>query len=86
MLLGTPVSLSGLCGQGFWPGKQGRRQDHQAPSDGREGQMPRTSPGWLSGHSEGLGDFLELCLSGYIQALLELPLSWNKTEMETLRD
>lgn len=31
------------------------------------------SPGRLSGLSEGLGDFLELCLSGYIQALLELP-------------
>lgn len=44
MLPGTPVSLSGLCGQGFWPGKQGRRQDHQAPSDGREGQKPRAKP------------------------------------------
>lgn len=44
------------------------------------------SPGRLSGLSEGLGDFLELCLSGYIQALLELPLSWNRPEMETLWD
>lgn len=44
------------------------------------------SPGRLSGLSEGLGDFLELCVSSYIQALLELPLSWNKTEMDTLWD
>lgn len=68
VLPGTPGSC-GLSGQSFCPGKQGRREDHRAPSDGREGQMSRAKEGGWSGLPEDVRDFLELRLSGYMQAV-----------------